>query len=510
MEAGAEPPEPAREIGEELEPVEAEPPLRDRRYLRKMAAPPPRKKCPRNYPECTVEVHYGTNRAPERDAGVDRPNDYYGKEDGGKLELGTLTVSFPDDHSSGQIERPRFYRLEFREDPEKHVMIVALEPELEEAEWLGRLKAAGRNEAFVFVHGYNTRFDAAAWRAAQIAYDLDFAGVPMMYSWPSVGGGLAGLVAYERDEEMVARAVPHFRRFIKLATEAEGIDSVHVIAHSMGNRLVTAALDDLCRRDREPPEISQLVLAAPDVDTRAFQERFVETLPRLAHRVTIYASSKDKALLASKLKHEFEPRLGDAENDLLWQFQGIERIDASFVADTLDSGAGSKDFLQHSYFASNDSVASDLLCLLRGASPRPLLVEKAGVPGAWELRPRPVDRGDCGEPLPPEPGRATCRELYDRRTVPVPDLVGMLLDRARETLAAAELTAGSPEPERSRSPEGTVVRQRPQAGEPTAPGTEVALWVAEPGGIFSWWWLLLLLLLAAVAALAIWRQWRRQ
>ncbi len=374
--------------------------------------------CPGNYQQCTVDVHYGTNRKPGPGAQAGTPNDYYGEEDGGELELGTLTVSFPWAHVSGAIERPRWYKLEFEEDPEKHVMIRQLEPGLEAADWLERVKATAEgkgqrpptSQAFVFVHGYNTRFAAAAWRAAQIAYDLDFDGVPMLYSWPSVGGGLKGLLAYETDEEQVALAVPHFRRFIRLVADSTGLESVHVIAHSMGNRLVTTALDKMYREDEQPPSISQLVLAAPDVDTELFASTFIETLPRLARRVTIYASSKDKALNASELKHGQGPRLGDAKNDRLWALEGVDRIDASFVADTLDSGEGSKEFLQHSYFARNDSVSSDLLCLLRGEGrqsltprsegtpKRPLLTVKTGVPvpDAWNLKPTAMAvRGDC-------------------------------------------------------------------------------------------------------------------
>ncbi len=511
------PPPPPIDVLESTPPppvLEAPPPgviQEEARHTARRAAKPRRdRNCPANYPDCTVDVHYGTSRTPERDADAGEPNDYYGRHDGQRLELGTLKVSFPSGHVSGKIERPKVYKFEFSEDPEHHVMIVKLEPDLEEAEWLQRVKARGRDEAFVFVHGYNTRFAAAAWRAAQIAYDLDFAGVPMMYSWPSVGGGLKGLAAYPVDEKMVQTAVPHFRRFLKLVADRAGLESVHVIAHSMGNRLVTTALDEMCRQDQQPPLISQLVLAAPDVDTRLFQERFLDTLPRLARRVTIYASSKDKALKASKLAHglqsggiAFEPRLGDAENDLLWAFEGVERIDASFIADTLDSGEESKvGFLQHSYFANNNSVSSDLLCLLRHHSRRPLLVPRDGAKAAWNLKPLDVDRSACGEPLAVSK-TATCAQLFERRSTPVPDLLGLALEQAREALLAAELNAGAVQSEPSRATRGTVIRQAPDAGEQVGPGSQVALWIAGPGGSISWWWLLLLLPLGALTLLAV-------
>ena len=55
------------------------------------------------------------------------------------------------------------------------------------------LEATGRDQAFIYVHGFQTSFDQAARRAAQLAYDLDFdleadfRGVPMLFSWPSRG-----------------------------------------------------------------------------------------------------------------------------------------------------------------------------------------------------------------------------------------------------------------------------------------------------------------------------------
>jgi esterase/lipase superfamily enzyme len=42
-------------------------------------------------------------------------------------------------------------------------------------------KQADTPEALVFVHGYNVNFNDAVRRAAQIAYDLEFAGIPMVY-----------------------------------------------------------------------------------------------------------------------------------------------------------------------------------------------------------------------------------------------------------------------------------------------------------------------------------------
>ena len=59
-----------------------------------------------------------------------------------------------------------------------------------------------------------------------------------------------------------------------------GIRRVHVIAHSMGNRVVAEAL--YARGQRAEPLVDQLVLAAPDVWASRFRNRFLRTLPNLA------------------------------------------------------------------------------------------------------------------------------------------------------------------------------------------------------------------------------------
>ena len=47
----------------------------------------------------------------------------YGPERG-KLELGTCEVSIPKLHEVGELESPSVLRLEFREDPDRHVVLL--------------------------------------------------------------------------------------------------------------------------------------------------------------------------------------------------------------------------------------------------------------------------------------------------------------------------------------------------------------------------------------------------
>jgi esterase/lipase superfamily enzyme len=54
-----------------------------------------------------------------------------------------------------------------------------------------------RDQVFIFVHGFNTSFDDALYRTAQLAYDMEFDGVPYLFSWPSMASATEYL--YDRD-----------------------------------------------------------------------------------------------------------------------------------------------------------------------------------------------------------------------------------------------------------------------------------------------------------------------
>ncbi|WP_163284658.1 alpha/beta hydrolase, partial [Enterobacter hormaechei] len=45
--------------------------------------------------------------------------------------------------------------------------------------------AARGGRVIVFVHGYNTSFDDAVYRLAQIVNDSNYPGTPVLFSWAS-------------------------------------------------------------------------------------------------------------------------------------------------------------------------------------------------------------------------------------------------------------------------------------------------------------------------------------
>lgn len=232
-----------------------------------------------------------------------------------------------------------------------------LNKRLDEAKsiWERKLKnGKRRDEVFIFVHGYNVSFEDAARRTAQLAYDLDFHGVPLFFSWPS----RADTVQYTRDENESLWTTPHLAKFIREISQRSQASSIHLIAHSMGNRCMLDAIKALAS-DSEglPKNISEVILAAPDVDADTFKGFIPNLLKQLKH-VTLYASSKDKALLLSKGVHGYA-RAGDAG----------DKIVVVPPMDTIDASALNTDFLGHSYFGDHQSVVADIYELLVHAHP---------------------------------------------------------------------------------------------------------------------------------------------
>lgn len=308
-----------------------------------------------------VRIFYGTDR--ER-APSEFDRDDYGpdRRKSPGLWLGTCDVSIPLSHVTGTIERPLLWKLEFREDPAKHIVLLDVEQRTYDdfyAQLATRIKKSSKLDMLVFVHGYDVNFRDAAIRTAQIARDLKFAGAPVLYSWPSQ----AELRKYTVDETNAAWTAAHFLNFLRDLRTKSGAERIHIIAHSMGNRPVIESLRALASSPGRGAKLRYVLLMAPDIDADTFKELAAD-IQRSATQVTLYASSNDRALLASKALHGY-PRAGDA-GDRILVLPGMETIDVS-AADT--------SFLGHSYYG-HRSVLDDVFYLVRHDLPAK---ERAGL-----------------------------------------------------------------------------------------------------------------------------------
>ncbi|MBV9304391.1 MAG: alpha/beta fold hydrolase [Acidobacteriaceae bacterium] len=304
-----------------------------------------------------VKVFYATDRVRVANGGEEMQ---FGGEPQEHLQFGVCKVSIPRGHKMGELEGPSILRLEFREDVAKHIVLMAAKQEDERlffSDISNRVEQSAHKEILVFVHGFNTDFESAARRTAQIAYDLGFDGAAVLYSWPSQGR--IGLVDYNKDGRNAELSVPHLVDFLTKLASQTGAERIHLIAHSMGNRVVTKALASLAPDRGARRRVQQVALLAPDIDAAEFR-RLAAVFKSVAGHVTLYASSRDEALKVSQRLQGY-PRAGEAGPNIVI-IPGLDTIDASAV-DTSMIG------LSHSYFADNQSILSDLFYLIRGNPP---------------------------------------------------------------------------------------------------------------------------------------------
>ncbi len=168
----------------------------------------------------------------------------------------------------------------------------------------------------------------------------------MLFSWPSQGK----LLGYSGDEERAVSSGDVMAGFLN-SLEPGPWTRVHILAHSMGNRVMLLGLAD---NPRPKLPIGQLVFAAADVFVPMFEEKFVKLQAGGLLPATSYASKDDRALTMSSHLHS-GPRVG-LVGDEPYQTEHLESIDATSV----DRGV-----LGHGYWSSVPALLGDLKDLLQ-------------------------------------------------------------------------------------------------------------------------------------------------
>lgn len=327
-----------------------------------------------------VDVFYATNRAPTAGFATLPPADRFTAVVDGKLTYGKARISIPKGHVAGELESPRWYLLEFKEDPSQHVILQDV-TRMQQGPFFASLQervgASRDSSAFVFVHGFNVSYRDAARRTAQLAYDLRFDGAPVFYSWPSQ----AALSGYFTDEQSIARSVPLIERFLAQMADNSAARNLYVIGHSMGTRGVTQALVNLLKKRPElRGRFRGIILAAPDIDAKVFRDQLAPAMAQASGRVTLYSSSEDLALQASRQVNR-GPRAGDSSDGVL-VMKGVDTIDVTGVDQSV---------LAHSYFMESDKVMEDIREMIRDNLPasgrKPLQTVKENNGIFWRLVP---------------------------------------------------------------------------------------------------------------------------
>jgi esterase/lipase superfamily enzyme len=335
--------------------------------------------CPPEFSGTCYPVWFGTNRKPldAKDLGKG-----FGTDIDERIHYGKRIVRIPALHRPGELGSPLWKRLLLNMDDR-----ITVDPALALAEdafardvrkFIAGLDPNDRN-VLVYIHGFNTSFDDATKRAAQLGFDLKVPGITVLYSWPSRGSAsayLSDLSAIEASEAQIAE-------FLVGVTALADKGKVHIVAHSMGNRGLLRAMHRATTQAalRSGTRFGQIFLSAPDVNATLFRQ-LASVYPQVAERTTLYVADQDKAIAALEWMTE-GARVGAAPPVLV--LPGI---------DTVRVRGSSLFKLGHSYFAEEPDVLRDIRAQLyfhesparrqaRFGWPIPDLA--SGTPGSWVI-----------------------------------------------------------------------------------------------------------------------------
>jgi len=292
-----------------------------------------------------IKLYFGTDRNI-----IQKPKDDIIKfgNNNSELTYGICNVSIPSQHKVGKIERP-WLNLKILENESKHIMLKSVNID-DKNSFMTKLNndinSSPSDSALIFVHGFNVSFVNAAMRTAQISHDLDFQGISSFYSWPSKGG----TKSYIRDVEAIQIAESKLKEFLQEVFLNSKAENIYLIGHSMGTRALSKVVGELIQESTLfKIKLKEIILTAPDINAKIFKDEIVPKFFNHKKTITLYASTEDKALQASKNLHGFS-RAGESGKNIVVA-NGVETIDAT----GMDTG-----FLKHSYFGESKNVVDDI------------------------------------------------------------------------------------------------------------------------------------------------------
>lgn len=232
-------------------------------------------------------------------------------------------------------------------------------------------------DAFIFIHGFNVSFGAAARLTAETIERADFPAVPFLLSWPS----RANPLQYTPDMGAVSSSCQPLQPVLQAVGDEFSGPRLTVMAHSMGGKLAMTMIGGCPAAGifhwQSADEIGAVVYAATDVSKTDFKQTF-PTQSAAVSSLTLYASAEDLALKASSSwgVNDAE-RAGQGGDGVRLLIEGLHTIDATGLR------ASGGDVVQHGYIFTIPEVVEDLRMVLNGkfdVDDRTCLEPRIGLP----------------------------------------------------------------------------------------------------------------------------------
>ncbi|MBL0169944.1 MAG: alpha/beta fold hydrolase [Gemmatimonadaceae bacterium] len=161
----------------------------------------------------------------------------------------------------------------------------------------------------LYVHGFGTSLHEGWQYAAEARIRSRASARWVVFCWPSNGVGVTwpriGELfsrAYHEDTEVALSSRPAFMHVAHMVIDAIGATGVVLVSHSLGGRIVSDALTTEfgLASILNGATLQTIAFVAPDVDARHFGDSVVPAARRLAQRVVLYTSGRDRVLSMSR------------------------------------------------------------------------------------------------------------------------------------------------------------------------------------------------------------------
>ncbi|MBW8358178.1 MAG: alpha/beta hydrolase [Weeksellaceae bacterium] len=238
-----------------------------------------------------------------------------------------------------------------------------------------------RGDLLVFIHGYSYTFsdELEAMETLKKQY-VDNPDSPvsnlLLLSWPGSKSVFPYTYIDDKRNSIDAGMVFYkmmlkYNEFLKQVLADPELSfcgqRIHLMAHSMGNRLLRSAL--ICMKSSNIMKvIDQVLLLNSDISVDSFEkeDESMYKLTKLANRITVYINKSDDILSISTLsKNILSPRLGKyGPMNINSLPENVNVIDCTKAEN--DLGTGLQKFGDHWGYLSSTQVQRDIIETLKG------------------------------------------------------------------------------------------------------------------------------------------------
>lgn len=275
------------------------------------------------------------------------PDGTYNADRGTGLQYLEMIVSIPPTHTPGNLN------FSYADpDPEKQFVLAGV-TEFSGSQDLAK-QLRGSDDVTIFVHGYNSTHTETAFRAAQLAHDIEIPGQILIYSWPSQARG-AGY-AYDLDSMLFAR--DGLERTIR-DLKSMGVRRVVLVAHSMGGALT---MEMMRQAELRAPGWSRrnlegVFLISPDLDVDVFRSQ-MDNIASPPEPFVVMVSRKDKVLnISARLR-------GLPDGERLGNISSIDEL-SDYPIDVIDTTAFNDDAGSSHFVAATSPALLSILNSVR-------------------------------------------------------------------------------------------------------------------------------------------------